>query len=135
MPERWRCTRKCRPSVQEIVSICFSCTDLPSKYFNILVCFCHYRYVVIVHPMKARSWFSTRKMVQILLAVWLVALLLSSPILYAMVSAGTDPTGGVAGGDPPLIPHTLRHGKYWYRSCWRCGWWRSSSHLSYFTPW
>ena len=48
---------------------------------------------------------------------------------------GSDPTGCVAGGAPPLIPNTSHHGKCWYRSYWLCGWWRSSSHPQYFTPW
>ena len=49
-----------------------------------------------------------------------MALLLSSPILYAMVSAATDPTGGVAGGAPPLIPNTSELNPFSWLVCLIC---------------
>ncbi len=46
----------------------------------------YFRYVVIVHPMKSRSLFTTSKMLKILLLVWFVAICLSAPSLHIMVS-------------------------------------------------
>nr|AKQ63023.1 orphan G-protein coupled receptor 23 [Platynereis dumerilii] len=47
------------------------------------------RYVVIVHPMKTRSWFTLGNTIKVILIVWLVALLLCSPILHIMSTATT----------------------------------------------
>ncbi|KAK2141855.1 hypothetical protein LSH36_1031g00021 [Paralvinella palmiformis] len=43
------------------------------------------RYVVIVHPMKSRSWCTTGNTKKIIMSVWLIAFLLSAPILHIMV--------------------------------------------------
>jgi len=43
------------------------------------------RYVVIVHPMKARSWCTMGNTRKIVIVVWLASILLSSPMLYISV--------------------------------------------------
>lgn len=44
------------------------------------------RYIVIVHPMKSRSWCTTRSTYKTIAIVWIIALLLSSPTLHIMVN-------------------------------------------------
>ena len=51
-----------------------------------------HRYVVIVHPMKSRSWFTAGKMVKILSIVWFVAIALSYPTVHIMVRNGFSRT-------------------------------------------
>src|SRR6218665_497601 len=45
-----------------------------------------FRYAVIVHPIKARSWCSLGRTHRIILIVWASAIVLSSPTLYIMVT-------------------------------------------------
>jgi len=45
------------------------------------------RYIVIVHPLKARSWCTMGNTKKLIAGVWVVAITLSSPTLYIMVSS------------------------------------------------
>jgi len=44
-------------------------------------------YVVIVHPMRARSWCTISNTYKMIAAVWAASLLLSAPTLHIMVCA------------------------------------------------
>ena len=56
--------------------------------YSTCVFYSSFRYVVIVHPMKTRSWFTLGNTIKVILIVWLVALVLCSPLLHIMVSKG-----------------------------------------------
>ena len=44
------------------------------------------RYIVIVHPMKSRSWCTMGNTKKFIAVVWVVSVLLSCPLLHIMVS-------------------------------------------------
>ena len=47
---------------------------------------CVFRYIVIVHPIRARSWCTMSNTYKMIAAVWVASLLLSSPTLHIMVA-------------------------------------------------
>ena len=47
---------------------------------------CHFRFIVIVLPMKSRRWCTVGNTKKILIAVWIVAIALSSPTFKILVN-------------------------------------------------
>ena len=60
--------------------------DVPGIIANACGSVLRFRYVVIVHPMKSRSWCTMGNTKRIIIGVWILAIAFSSPLLYIMVS-------------------------------------------------
>ena len=62
-------------------------TDPCSRYdVCALLCVLFFRYVVIVHPMRSRTYCTLGNSVKIIVGVWIAAILIASPSLHIMVS-------------------------------------------------
>lgn len=60
-----------------------------TSLFSLMFEICSRRYIVIVHPMKSRSWCTMGNTKKIIAGVWVVAVLLSCPLVQIMVSSYT----------------------------------------------